>query len=695
MAGIRTNKEDVQRRLRRIEGQVRGLQRMVDDDAYCIDVLTQISAATKALQAVALELLDDHLSTASPTRSARAARRRRQDRRSVGGDRAPRPFVTPVDRRVTCSRSSASPTSATACARRSSCSGRRSGRWSSASRCRARCRPSCRRTRCNACWAITGPRRSRARRASAWCRRAARTPRRRWRSRCSRRAPTSSSAMVFMFASTNLVVELGIVLFVLMGWQFAAAEFVGGSIMIVLLGAHRPRSCCAAASRNGRVLAPSGRAPGGEHRAARGHRARTPGRWSTRPATRWPTSRCCGGARDRLRRRRLLDRARADARVERRVPGGPRLLDEPRERVRRPVHRVHQLRVLDRQRADGGRAVARRHQLRRRDQLHLRRPHHAAVAAHLPQVLRHPAHAAAVRVVLRGDGGRGPDRRGAVRLAGAIPTSRARDDRRRRTSSGTTRRSSTSCSSRCSRCCTGCTGTRPRSGGDGRTRSTRCARCRSRRPTRPRTRWATAGTCGSAPTGAASASWPARVAERREGEAANDPVFVTLPAVTGAAGAGSFRYRPGLDGLRALAVAAVILYHGQVSWAKGGFLGVDVFFVLSGFLITSLLLAEHERTGGDRPRVVLDAPGPPPAPRAVPRAGRRSRSTPSCGRSRPSSRRLRGDGLASLLYVSNWKFIADGHVVLPGVPGAVAARAHVVARDRGAVVPVLAARVAR
>lgn len=48
-------------RLRRIEGQVRGIARMVDDDEYCIDVLTQISAATKALQAVALGLLDDHL----------------------------------------------------------------------------------------------------------------------------------------------------------------------------------------------------------------------------------------------------------------------------------------------------------------------------------------------------------------------------------------------------------------------------------------------------------------------------------------------------------------------------------------------------------------------------------------------------------------------------------------------------------
>jgi DNA-binding FrmR family transcriptional regulator len=59
--GYSGHKDEVQRRLRRVEGQVRGLQRMVEEDAYCIDVLTQISAATRALQSVALELLDDHL----------------------------------------------------------------------------------------------------------------------------------------------------------------------------------------------------------------------------------------------------------------------------------------------------------------------------------------------------------------------------------------------------------------------------------------------------------------------------------------------------------------------------------------------------------------------------------------------------------------------------------------------------------
>ena len=60
--GYIDRKQEVQRRLRRIEGQIRGLQRMVDEDTYCIDVLTQISAASKALQSVALELLGDHLS---------------------------------------------------------------------------------------------------------------------------------------------------------------------------------------------------------------------------------------------------------------------------------------------------------------------------------------------------------------------------------------------------------------------------------------------------------------------------------------------------------------------------------------------------------------------------------------------------------------------------------------------------------
>lgn len=61
MVGYSGSKDSVEKRLQRIEGQVRGLQRMVGEEAYCIDVLTQVAAVTRALQQVALELLDDHL----------------------------------------------------------------------------------------------------------------------------------------------------------------------------------------------------------------------------------------------------------------------------------------------------------------------------------------------------------------------------------------------------------------------------------------------------------------------------------------------------------------------------------------------------------------------------------------------------------------------------------------------------------
>ncbi|HEX9624875.1 MAG TPA: metal-sensitive transcriptional regulator [Streptosporangiaceae bacterium] len=62
MHGYSQDKDAYLKRLRRIEGQVRGLQRMVDEDVYCIDVLTQVAAVTRALQSVALGLLEDHLS---------------------------------------------------------------------------------------------------------------------------------------------------------------------------------------------------------------------------------------------------------------------------------------------------------------------------------------------------------------------------------------------------------------------------------------------------------------------------------------------------------------------------------------------------------------------------------------------------------------------------------------------------------
>ena len=61
MPGYHDTKDDLLKRLRRIEGQVRGLHRMVEEDSYCIDVLTQVSAATKALQGVAVGLLEEHI----------------------------------------------------------------------------------------------------------------------------------------------------------------------------------------------------------------------------------------------------------------------------------------------------------------------------------------------------------------------------------------------------------------------------------------------------------------------------------------------------------------------------------------------------------------------------------------------------------------------------------------------------------
>lgn len=61
MAGYSMNKKDLQDRLRRVEGQVRGIQRMVDEDQYCIDILTQVNSVTAALKAFGMGLLDDHV----------------------------------------------------------------------------------------------------------------------------------------------------------------------------------------------------------------------------------------------------------------------------------------------------------------------------------------------------------------------------------------------------------------------------------------------------------------------------------------------------------------------------------------------------------------------------------------------------------------------------------------------------------
>ena len=68
-------------------------------------------------------------------------------------------------------------------------------------------------------------------------------------------------------------------------------------------------------------------------------------------------------------------------------------------------------------------------------------------------------------------------------------------------------------------------------------------------------------------------------------------------------------YQPALDGLRAISVLAVLLYHADVAWIPGGFLGVEVFFVISGFLITTLLIEEWQRSHAiDRPHFWIGGP---------------------------------------------------------------------------------------
>ena len=128
---------------------------------------------------------------------------------------------------------------------------------------------------------------------------------------------------------------------------------------------------------------------------------------------------------------------------------------------------------------------------------------------------------------------------------------------------------------------------------------------------------------------------------------------VADPQVRGA----QLGYRPALDGIRALAVVAVMLYHGGVSWAAGGFLGVDVFFVLSGFLITSLLVHEWSRTG----RIGLRAFWLRRARRLLPAMGvvllAGAAYYFATGTQQPL---LRGDSLATVGYVSNWWFMISG-----------------------------------
>src|SRR3954451_18691016 len=116
----------------------------------------------------------------------------------------------------------------------------------------------------------------------------------------------------------------------------------------------------------------------------------------------------------------------------------------------------------------------------------------------------------------------------------------------------------------------------------------------------------------------------------------------------------TFRHVPALDGVRALAVLAVLAYHGGVPGAHGGFLGVDVFFVLSGYLITGLLLAESDNTG----RIGLAAFWRRRAVRLLPALLLVVVTVTVSARALMPTEdpaRLRGDGLAAVLYVANWR----------------------------------------
>ncbi len=131
------------------------------------------------------------------------------------------------------------------------------------------------------------------------------------------------------------------------------------------------------------------------------------------------------------------------------------------------------------------------------------------------------------------------------------------------------------------------------------------------------------------------------------------------PTAGGVAAGRGRPHHPGLDGLRGLAVVAVLLFHAGFGWAVGGFLGVSAFFTLSGFLITGLLLDEHRRTGridfgrfwSRRFRRLLPASLVTLATVVVFGA---TVATPD------QVRALRGDILAAVGYVANWRFVFEG-----------------------------------
>ena len=136
----------------------------------------------------------------------------------------------------------------------------------------------------------------------------------------------------------------------------------------------------------------------------------------------------------------------------------------------------------------------------------------------------------------------------------------------------------------------------------------------------------------------------------------NESVRATTSAIETRPG---YAYNPSLDGLRAIAVLAVLLYHSNMPWAQGGFLGVDVFFVLSGYLITTLLLVERDTHGRIDFVAFWKRRGRRLLPALFLMVGAVALFLFVAG-SYEQLQKMRGDGISTLAYVSNWWYALRG-----------------------------------
>ena len=210
---------------------------------------------------------------------------------------------------------------------------------------------------------------------------------------------------------------------------------------------------------------------------------------------------------------------------------------------------------------------------------------------------------------------------------------------------------------------------------------------------------ATTTTVDLALPGAADVTTTARPPSRRQIRRARQPPPRRHPAPAAPARPSwhsrPLGYIPALDGMRAVAVGLVIAYHLGYSGVAGGYIGVEVFFVLSGWLVCALLMNEHQRTGG----IALAGFWLRRARRLLPAMVRRDRrhacswrawSTPGSAR-----RAAHAGGRGRSAYHLNWRLIVDQQSYFEAADGPVGPRAPVVAVDRGAVLPGLPAAVRR